>query len=133
MTQFAAVSTLRPGKVTLGLHLIGDLYGCDGEERYFYDAQSLREHCVAAVAEAGLTVVGDYFHAFGEAGGVTGVVILAESHLAIHTWPEKRYVTLDVYVCNYTEDNRHKAKRLFDAIVAIYRPQHMNFHSVDRE
>lgn len=117
----------------VGLHLIGDLYGCKGADGYFYDARLLRDHCIAAVRQAGLTVVGDYFHDFGEAGGVTGAVVLAESHLAIHTWPEKRYVTLDVYVCNYTENNRHKARRLFDSLVATFRPEQVKSHSVDRE
>ena len=46
-----------------------------------------------------MTVVGDSFHQF-EPQGVTGTVLLAESHLAIHTWPEQGFVTIDVYVCN---------------------------------
>ena len=45
---------------------------------------------------------------------------LAESHLAIHTWPESRRVTLDVYVCNFTEDNTAKAEQLFDALTLAF-------------
>lgn len=83
--------------------------------------------------EAGLTVVGDYFHQFGDGGGVTGVVVLAESHLSVHTWPEKRYVTVDVYVCNYTTDNRAKAHRLFDDLLSTFQPADPRIHAVDRE
>ena len=69
---------------------------------------ALRATCRAAVAAAGLTAVGELFHRFepGRAptarapAGITGVVLLAESHLAVHTWPELEAATLDVYVCN---------------------------------
>ena len=60
--------------------------------------------------DAGLTIVGDSFHQFAPQG-VTGTVLLAESHLAIHTWPEHGFVTVDVYVCNLATDNTAKAER----------------------
>ena len=65
---------------------------------------ALRDLCVSAARDAGLTVVGERFFQF-EPQGVTGTVLLAESHIAIHTWPEAGFVTVDVYVCNYTTDN----------------------------
>ena len=70
-----------------GLHLIGDLYGCLCDSRLMLDAGYLEKFCQERVAAAGLTTVGSLFHSFGEGGGVTGVVVLAESHLSIHTWP----------------------------------------------
>ncbi|GAB1387807.1 adenosylmethionine decarboxylase [Melaminivora sp.] len=115
-----------------GLHLIGDLYGCLCDDRLMLDAAYLEDFCRARVADAGLTTVGSLFHSFGEGGGVTGAVVLAESHLAIHTWPEAGYVTLDVYVCNYTENNRPKAQKLFDALLAAFNPNDPHLHSVDR-
>ncbi len=69
-----------------------------------------------------LTIVDDKWHVFpdwnGQPGGITGTILLAESHLAIHTWPERRGVTLDVYVCNFTEDNTGKAEQLFETLIA---------------
>ncbi len=59
----------------------------------------------------------------GQPGGVTGAVLLAESHLAIHTWPETGNVTIDVYVCNFSGDNSAKAQALMDGVVAAYAPQ----------
>jgi S-adenosylmethionine decarboxylase len=76
--------------------------------------------------------VGSLFHSYGEGGGVTGVVVLAESHLSIHTWPESGYVTLDVYVCNYSTDNRPKAQKLFDDIQAAFNPADPHLHRVER-
>jgi S-adenosylmethionine decarboxylase len=67
--------------------------------------------------------VGELFHRFPAAGGVTGVVLLAESHLAVHTWPELRAVTLDVFVCNVAGDNSHKARQLVDALVQRFDPE----------
>jgi len=115
-----------------GLHLIGDLYGCVCDSRLMHDAAYLEDFCKRAVHDAGLTSVGTLFHSFGEDGGVTGVVVLAESHLSIHTWPESGYVTLDVYVCNYTENNRPKAQRLFAALQAAFNPAAPHLHQVDR-
>ena len=115
-----------------GLHLIGDLHGCQCDSRLVLDATYLESFCKDRVAAAGLTTVGTLFHSFGEGGGVTGVVVLAESHLSIHTWPESGYITLDVYVCNYTENNRPKAQQLFDALQAAFNPADPHLHCVDR-
>lgn len=115
-----------------GLHLIGDLYGCLCDSRLMLDAAYLEAFCKARVAAAGLTSVGSLFHSFGEGGGVTGVVVLAESHLSIHTWPELGYVTLDVYVCNYSTNNRPKAQQLFQDIQAAFNPSEPHLHRVER-
>lgn len=115
-----------------GLHLIGDLYGCICDSRLMHDAAHLEAFCRDRVTTAGLTAVGSLFHSFGEGGGVTGVVVLAESHLSIHTWPEAGYVTLDVYVCNYSTNNRPKAQKLFEDIQAAFSPSDPHLHRVER-
>jgi S-adenosylmethionine decarboxylase len=115
-----------------GLHLIGDLYGCRCDYRLMVDRGTIETLCLRLVKQAGLTSVGSLFHAFGDNGGVTGMVVLAESHLSLHTWPESGYVTVDVYVCNYTTDNRAKAHRLFDTLVVAFKPADPHICSVDR-
>lgn len=135
MKNYQSVVPIRPPapqRQATGLHLIGDLYGCLCDSRLMLDAEYLENFCKERVAEAGLTTVGSLFHSFGEDGGVTGAVVLAESHLAIHTWPESGYVTLDVYVCNYTENNRPKAQKLFDDLQAAFNPADPHLHRVDR-
>ena len=57
-----------------------------------------------------------------QTGGATGAVVLAESHLAIHTWPERAEATLDIYVCNVTADNSRKAERLYAELLAALKP-----------
>lgn len=135
MKNYQAVVPIQPPAVArsaTGLHLIGDLYGCLCDSRLMLDAPYLENFCRERVAAAGLTTVGSLFHSFGKGGGVTGVVVLAESHLSIHTWPEAGYVTLDVYVCNYTENNRPKAQKLFDDLLAAFNPNDPHLHRVDR-
>src|SRR5436190_14121468 len=70
-----------------GLHLTADLRGCSLELPPLTDPAALRDLCLHAVRDAALQPVGVLFHTFPAAGGVTGVVLLAVSHLAVHTWP----------------------------------------------
>jgi S-adenosylmethionine decarboxylase len=88
------------------------------------------------VLDAGLQPVGRLFHAFAptELGpsGVTATVLLAESHLCVHTWPEQRAVTLDVYVCNFGGDHSAKARQLLDALLALFAPEWVERHALRR-
>lgn len=109
-----------------GLHIIADLYNCQKGE-LLVSSEKLRELCVSACKEVGLTVLGDHFYQFDgvdgtQQGGATGAVVLAESHLAIHTWPERDAATLDVYVCNYTADNTAKAESVYKVLVKAIKP-----------
>ncbi len=107
-----------------GLHLTADLSDCQCDSVWLTDAARLGAACVQAVQAAGLQAVAQLFHSFpGTAlgpGGVTATVLLAESHLCVHTWPEQRGVTLDVYVCNFGGDHSAKAHALMDALLALF-------------
>lgn len=115
-----------------GLHLTADLRGCPTGAPPMVAPEALRALCLQAVAGAGLQPVGELFHQFPAPGGVTGVVLLAESHLAVHTWPELGAVTLDVYVCNLDADNSGKARTLLAALEAAFAPQRVEHHRVLR-
>jgi S-adenosylmethionine decarboxylase len=115
------------------VHLFGELFSCP-QGKILVHSELLREECLRLVRESGLTAVGDIFHQFpGEGSGVTGAVILAESHLALHTWPESEYVSLDVFVCNYTENNRLKAVKLFDSLAKLFNAGRVNLTELHRE
>jgi S-adenosylmethionine decarboxylase proenzyme len=119
-----------------GLHLIADLHACRCAPGWLLDAAGLEAYCVEACQRHGLTVVGRLFHAFrdaaGQPAGVTGTVVLAESHLAIHTWPEVGGVTLDVYVCNFSGDNSSKARALFAEVIDRFAPEDRQCSTVER-
>ncbi len=119
-----------------GLHLTADLYGCQCDGALLTDASTLERLCRGAVDAAGLTVVDERFFTFpdyqGEPGGVTGAVLLAESHLAVHTWPERSGVTLDVYVCNFSTDNSSKAEKLLDDLIVAFAPRQQGTNRILR-
>lgn len=110
-----------------GTHLTADLAGCRPQHPWMGQPDRLRQACLDAVRAAGLTVVGTCFHGFAPApgetiAGVTGVVLLAESHLAVHTWPERGVVTLDVFVCNLLTDNAERAEAVLAALTEGFQP-----------
>ena len=114
-----------------GLHILAELHDCQTGSALMHEAAALRDVCVTACAGAGLTGVAEAFHEF-PGGGATGVVVLAESHLAVHTWPEISAVTLDIYVCNYSQDNRAAAEAAFAALHAVFLPARMVRRDVRR-
>lgn len=109
-----------------GLHLTADLYQCACDSSLLIESATLAALCRAHTLDAGLTIVDEKWHAFpsynGHPGGTTGALLLAESHLAVHTWPERKGVTLDVYVCNFTDDNSGKAEQLMHALEQAFQP-----------
>ena len=119
-----------------GLHLTADLYGCACDAALLTDAALLGNHCLQAVADAGLQAVAQLFHTFPAtahgAGGVTASVLLAESHLCVHTWPETGAVTLDVYVCNFGGDHSAKARALLAALQGMFQPATSTANCLER-
>ena len=122
-----------------GLHLTADLRGCASTRPAMVELEALRAICLRAVDACGLHAVGELFHRYVPSpdakegpSGVTGVVLLAESHLAVHTWPELGAATIDVYVCNLGTDNSARAESLMQALVAAFAPEHVEHHSQRR-
>ena len=82
--------TYRPGH-----HVLADLYGC----RHLDDVLAIEAILSRAASAAGATIIATHFHSFPSAGGVTGMVLLAESHISIHTWPEHGFAAVDIFMC----------------------------------
>lgn len=83
-----------PGQ-PMGTHLIADLTGCRG----LADPRLIEQAMRGAIVAAGAQLLDLKLHHFGPEQGVTGVGLLAESHLSIHTWPEHRYAAVDIFLC----------------------------------
>jgi S-adenosylmethionine decarboxylase len=119
-----------------GLHLTADCHHCRCDAALLVDAAAVLQLCVDAVETAGLQAVNQLVHEFPAVSevksGVTATVLLAESHLCIHTWPELQAVTLDVYVCNFGGDHSAKAHRLMDALLAVFKPESVDRHELHR-
>lgn len=103
-----------------GLHLVVDFLGCECDMALLQTTKQLSEKLPNCITNMGLTVVGSHFHQF-EPEGVTGVVLLAESHVCLHTWPAQKNVTLDVYVCNFGMDNTKPANDLVSVLATWFK------------
>jgi S-adenosylmethionine decarboxylase len=85
----------RDGMKFAGMHLLVDLWGASNlDDPALIDA-ALREAAIIA----GATILHSHFHHFTPNGGVSGVVVLAESHISIHTWPERNFAAVDIFMC----------------------------------
>ena len=79
----------------VGQHLLVE---CRGQHAHLSDIQLKTLMSKAALA-GGATILFDHFHKFGGHGGITGVLLLAESHITVHTWPELDYAAFDIFMC----------------------------------
>ena len=100
-----------------GMHLLVDLWDASNlSDPALIDA-ALRD----AAVQAGATILHSHFHHFTPNGGVSGVVVLAESHISIHTWPERRFAAIDIFMCGAC--NPHDA---IPVLRAAFRPDRMD-------
>ncbi len=110
---------------TLGLHILADLYGVD--PALIDRAEDIRDLLEGAVQEANLTKISSHYHQF-QPHGATGVVLLAESHISIHTWPEHGLATVDVYTCG----DPSKAYKAMDYIINVLKPKRVDKQVFER-
>jgi S-adenosylmethionine decarboxylase len=80
-----------------GTHLLVELWGADAKS--LTDCALIEKTLIDGAKASGATILHSYMHPFGPDMGVSGVVMLAESHISIHTWPERGYAALDLFMC----------------------------------
>jgi S-adenosylmethionine decarboxylase len=97
----------------LGRHLLVELYDCEKEP--LNDLDFIRKVTLKAAIDCGAVVLGDSFHQFSPQG-VSGVVVIAESHISIHTWPEFGYAAVDVFTCGTKVDPQIAAQVLIEKL-----------------
>jgi len=102
---------------TIGYHYVVEASGCD--PKILSDANKIREIFLRAAEIGNMEVKASYFFKFSPTG-VSGMVIVAESHVSIHTWPEKGYAAIDVYTCGENADPEKAVDYILDAIGAEY-------------
>ena len=109
----------------LGTHLLADLSGIAAPR--LRDCDALELLLRAAASTAGAQVLHSHFHSFGAGMGVTGVVLLAESHISIHTWPECGFAAVDIFMCGAA-----RPQLALDAIKDALQAPHCQLQSVRR-
>jgi S-adenosylmethionine decarboxylase len=95
------------------LHIVANLIV--NERTRLLHSENFRKFIDDEIVRSGLAKVGEAYHDF-PGGGYTAVICLTESHLSIHTWPERNYLTFDVFLSNFLRDNRSTTERLYAAV-----------------
>lgn len=113
----------RDGQVFAGTHLLIDFWNATRLDDPDYIEKALRK----AVAAAGATLLHIHLHHFTPNGGVSGVAVLAESHISLHTWPERGFAAFDVFMCGACDP--HKA---MPALRAAFKPQRIELQEEKR-
>ena len=108
-----------------GQHLIADLHGCAAS---LDDVARIERALRTAAAAGGATIIDLRLHHFGPGQGVTGVALLAESHISIHTWPEHGYAALDFFLCGA----RHDLDAALAAVTAEFLPDRVERQTIKR-
>jgi S-adenosylmethionine decarboxylase len=111
--------------IGLGTHIIANLLGCPKE--LLEEVPTVRRILNEIVEEANLNKIGEVFHQF-KPHGVTGIILLAESHISIHTWPESNTAAIDIFTCG-EEGNAEKA---FELALKKFKPQKYERKKVQR-
>jgi S-adenosylmethionine decarboxylase len=96
-----------------GMHLLVDLWGA----HELCDPEAIDRALRAAAEAAGATILHGHFHHFSPNGGVSGVLVLAESHISIHTWPERDFAAIDIFMCGACDPYKS-----LPALEAAFRP-----------
>ncbi|NUE67543.1 adenosylmethionine decarboxylase [Snodgrassella sp. ESL0253] len=81
----------------IGQHCLLDVYQLNSS--WLQDAIAIEKVLLQVAQMAQAHILASHFHTFGGSGGVTGVLLLAESHISIHTWPEHHYAAIDIFMC----------------------------------
>lgn len=87
----------------LGAHAILDIWVESHNIKYLKDAEFLEMIMRESALAAGATILNSKFHSFGIDAGITGMLILSESHISVHTWPEKGFLAFDVFMCGKSD------------------------------
>lgn len=119
----STATPIRSGVPFAGRHLLIECFGAHAN----LDAHELETLLKDSAMAGGATVLSCHVHGFGKGGGVTGVALLAESHITVHTWPERGYAAFDVFMCGNCEAMR-AAKVIEEAVSGAT----VDIHTVDR-
>ena len=113
----------RDGQIYAGTHLIIDLI----DAKRLDDPEHIEQSLISAAEAAGATVLSSDFHIFTPNNGVSGVIVLAESHISIHTWPEKNFAAVDVFMCGDAQP-----MRTIPALKRAFAPERIGLQEIKR-
>lgn len=123
MEQVFAHFICENNEIYVGNHLIADLWDVEPH----FDPALITANFVAACQDAGATVLFSHCHPFGENAGTTGVIVLAESHLSWHHYPEVNMISIDIFMCGAADPSK-----AMNRITKFWSPSHMDVKTLKR-
>lgn len=113
----------RDGQTYAGTHLIIDLIDASRLD----DPEHIENSLIEAARHAGATVLSSDFHIFTPNNGVSGVIVLAESHISIHTWPERSFAAVDVFMCGDA-----RPMKTLEILKSAFQPERIGLQEIKR-
>ncbi|MEM2016832.1 MAG: adenosylmethionine decarboxylase [Nitrososphaerota archaeon] len=110
---------------TLGRHLVVEMHGV--QPILLHDISLAKKVLRESVEACKATFMGEHY-TFFPGGGVSGIIVIAESHISIHTWPEHRYAALDIFTCG----NQVDPWRAYDVFLKYYSPSKVSVTEIKR-
>jgi len=114
------------------LHIIADLKKIDFQKLQLTE-DILKSFITDSLKEVWLTELWNHYHTFTNPDEITWVIALSESHVTFHTWPEKDYVSLDIFVCNVENNNSNKAKNLYSKFIIFLQAWEIDEQMIERK
>ena len=115
-----------------GVHILSNLFGCKNSS-LLVDKSKLKKLLVSSVEKNHLHILDSSFYKF-KGGGITAFLLLSESHISIHTWPERdNYLSLDIFVCNFNKDNTKNAKKIYRELLKEFKPSKKEERIIGRD
>jgi S-adenosylmethionine decarboxylase len=111
------------------LEILVDFLGCDFNLVNF---QSLYQEIKSILEKNKIKILKENYHLFNKNNGATIVFILANSHLSLHTWPEKQLINLDLFICNFKANYNKKIMIIYQQIKNLLKPQKIIFKKITR-
>ncbi len=110
----------------LGRHLLVELYNC--EPKTLMDKEKVKNILLRSTKAMGATIKGEYTYKFPASGGISSLIVIAESHVSAHTWPEHGYAAVDIFTCGVSLD----PWKAFNVILQEFNPRRYNVMEIRR-
>lgn len=114
------------------LHIIADLKKINFQKLELTE-EKFKKFITHSLKETWLTELWSHYHTFWNPDEITGVIALSESHVTFHTWPEKDYISIDIFVCNLENDNSSKARMLYKSFVNFLQVWEIDEQFIERK
>ena len=120
---------------TSGQHILADFYKCQCDIEWLTSIDKIKDILWDKIKENNLTPLTEAYHIFNLGSDGTAyslTIILEESHLNLHTFPEEQFISMDCYTCNYSRDNTEATENIYEFLKSIFKPKKVDYKFIER-